>query len=109
MELHKKKKINQLRKLAKLKGCALFVALNSAQIDKSLPIKEKRETKFQGIREASFHPHAHRLPAAGEASADSCIPAGRDVWARVGVAFPALGIAPGSWTTHRQTTPERVV
>lgn len=64
-ELHKKKKKNQLRKLAKLKGCALFVALNSAQIDKSLPIKEKRETKFQGIREASFHPHTHIASSGG--------------------------------------------
>lgn len=39
--------------LAKLKGCTLFVALNSARVEKSLPVRGKWETTLQGIREAA--------------------------------------------------------
>lgn len=62
-----KKKKNQ--KAGKTKRMCSIAASNSAQTDKSLPMKEKRETKFQRIREASFHPH-RLIPGLG-----SCIPA----------------------------------
>lgn len=62
-----KKKI--IRKLAKLKGCALFVALNSAEIDKLPPVKGKGDTEVQGalcLGTAGTEPRAARSPP-GEA------------------------------------------